>query len=153
MNDLQTLTESFKTKYESFITGCDSIELDEKWDKEANGEMDVYYENELISVILSLIAADREISGAEVRALNENFGFSCTAETLRLIYENCGEEIESYFDLRFVEGYETLRQISGKLADAYRELFDLICDIIAESDGAISDAELEKLAHYKSRLR
>ena len=38
MDRLNALSESFKTKYERFLIGCDSIEELDQWDKEANGK-------------------------------------------------------------------------------------------------------------------
>lgn len=144
-NDLKKLTESFRTKYESFITGCDSVEFDTVWDKAENGEMDVFFENELLSVILSLIISDGKISDAEVRYLNDSFGFSYTVDELKEVYENLGEEIENYFEENFKSGYAMLRGINDKLADAYKELFSMICEIIACSDG-VSEEEKAMLA-------
>ena len=141
MDRLHTLTESFKSKYERFITGCDSVELDGVWDKDEYGEMDVFYENELLSVILSLIVADGKISGEEAGYLNENFGFSYSVEDLKNAWLNCEEEIGTYFEDHFKAGYTMLRGFNEKLAAAYKELFDLICRIIAESDGVVSDSE------------
>ncbi len=149
MKDLHLLTESFKTKYESFITGCDSIELDEVWDKTEYGEMDVFYENELLSVILSLIIADGKISDEEVKYLNDNFGFSYTVDELKNVYLNCGEEIENYFESNFQAGYEKIKTINGKLAAAYKELFEFICKIISESDGVLSEEEKQAIAELK----
>lgn len=149
MKDLHLLTESFKTKYESFITGCDSIELDEVWDKTEYGEMDVFYENELLSVILSLIIADGKISDEEVKYLNDNFGFSYTVDELKSVYLNCGEEIENYFESNFQAGYEKIKTINGKLAAAYKELFELICQIVSESDGVVSEEEKQAIAELK----
>ena len=149
MKDLHLLTESFKTKYESFITGCDSIELDEVWDKTEYGEMDVFYENELLSVILSLIIPDGKISDEEVKYLNDNFGFFYTVGELKNVYLNCGEEIENYFESNFQAGYEKIKTINGKLAAAYKELFELICQIISESDGVVSEEEKQAIAELK----
>ena len=149
MKELQMLTESFKTKYESFITGCDSVELNGVWNKDAYGEMDVFYENELLSVILSLIISDGRISDEEIRYLNDNFGFSFTAEELVNVYRNCGDEIGSYFESNFRGGYEMLKGFNPRLADAYKELFGLICRIIAESDGVVGDAERRKIGELK----
>ena len=146
MNDMRQLAGSFKAKYELFITGCDSVELDEVWDKAEYGEMDVFYENELLTVLLSLIVSDGEIGEAEARFLNESFGFSCTVEDLRAMYENCGEEIEAYFESHFKAGYALLRRMNEKLAAAYADLFELIKEIITESDGVVNEAEKRKLA-------
>lgn len=149
MKDLHLLTESFKTKYDSFITGCDSIELDEVWDKTEYGEMDGFYENELLSVILSLIITDGKISDEEVKYLNDNFGFSYTVDELKNVYLNCGEEIENYFESNFKAGYEKIKTINGKLAAAYKELLALICQIISESDGVVSEEEKQTIAELK----
>lgn len=149
MKNLKILTESFKIKYDSFIIGCDCVELDDKWDKEANGEMDVYYENELVSVILSLIITDNKISDEEVRYLNENFRFSYTVDELKDVYLNCGDEIRNYFDNSFKAGYAVLQSINTKLAVAYKELFELICEIIVESDGTVSDEEKQMISALK----
>lgn len=149
MENLNLLTESFKTKYERFIIGCDSIELDCVWEKNEYGEMDVFYENELLSVILSLIIADGTISEHEVKYLNENFGFSYTVDELKNVYINCGVEIKSYFENNFKAGYEKLKTLNGKLAAAYKELFELICKIIVESDGVLSDEEKKIIPELK----
>ena len=146
MKDLSILTDSFKLKYEKFILGCDSIELDESWDKEANGEMDVFYENEILSVILSLIIADGTIGEAEVRYLNDNFGLSYSVEQLKTVYIALGDEIDAFFERYFKAGYQMLQGIHEKLATAYKELFELICQIIVESDGRVSEEEKQGIA-------
>ena len=146
MKDLSILTDCFKLKYEKFILGCDSIELDESWNKEANGEMDVFYENEILSVILSLIIADGTISEAEVRYLNDNFGLSYSVEQLKTVYTALGDEIDAFFERYFKAGYQMLQGIHEKLATAYKELFELICQIIVESDGRVSEEEKQVIA-------
>ena len=146
MKDLSILTDSFKLKYEKFILGCDSIELDESWGKDANGEMDVFYENEILSVILSLIIADGTISEAEVRYLNDNFGLSYSVEQLKTVYTALGDEIDAFFERYFKAGYQMLQGIHEKLATAYKELFELICQIIVESDGRVSEEEKQVIA-------
>ena len=75
MKRIDMLTEEFKTKYERFLIGCDALEDLNLWDKEEHGEMDVFYQNDLVSVILRLIVADGEISEKEAVYLNKNFGF------------------------------------------------------------------------------
>ena len=56
MKNVEMYIDSFKMKYELFLIGCDSIEEMGLWDKKALGEMDVFYSNDLTSVIiLSLI--------------------------------------------------------------------------------------------------
>lgn len=149
MKKIDMLTEEFKTKYERFLIGCDALEDLNLWDKEEHGEMDVFYQNDLVSVILRLIAADGEISEKEAEYLNKNFGFEYTADELADIYESCKEEISHSFDEQFENGVTYMRSINEKLADAYKELLGLICDIIIESDDVIAPEEIEEVIKLK----
>lgn len=149
MKRIDALTEEFKSKYEKFLIGCDAIEELNQWDKEENGEMDVFYQNDLVSVILRLIAADGEISDGETEYLNRNFGFEYSTEELIDIYKSCEEEVSHSFDEQFENGITLMRSINEKLADAYKELLNLICDIIIESDEVIAPEEIEEAKKLK----
>ena len=149
MKDLNALVESFKFKHERFIIGCDAVEEVGAWDKEQYGEMDAFYSTDLCSVILRLVAVDGTITPREVAFLNETFGFEYTLEELVEVYENCKEDIDHSFDESFENGISLMRSISPKLADAYKELLSLVCDILICSDGDVADAEVAE-AH---RLR
>ena len=149
MKKIDLLTEEFKTKYERFLIGCDALEELNLWDKEEHGEMDVFYQNDLVSVILRLIAVDGEISEKEAEYLNKNFGFEYTADELADIYESCEEEISHSFDEQFENGITYMRSINEKLADMYKELLGLICDIIIESDDVIAPEEIEEVKNLK----
>lgn len=150
MNNLDMYTESFKLKLEKFLLGCDAVEELGLWDKEQYGEMDVFYQNDLVSIIIRLIAADGVISGREVDYLNKNFGFSYSIAELRDVYQNCREEIGHSFDEAFENGITLMRSINEKLADAYKELLGLICDIIIESDGVVTETEQEEVKRLKA---
>ena len=152
MKNIDRLTESFKFKYEKFLIGCDSVEELGQWNKEEFGEMDVFYQNDLLSVILRLIASDGEFSEKEIDYLNKNFGFDYTVDELVAVYESCKEEIESAFDENFANGITYMRKINLKLADAYKELLELICDIIIESDDMVSDEETKIIHQLKAKL-
>ena len=152
MERIDALTEEFRSKYEKFLIACDSLEEIDEWNKEESGEMDVYYENELISVIIRLIAADGEISEDEADYLNKNFGFEYTIYELADIYECCRDEISEGFEERLRNGISFLRSVNEKLAQAYKELLKLICSIIMESDGVATDEELDEIGNIKSIL-
>lgn len=152
IKNIDKLTEQFKSLYKRFLIGCDSIEEIGQWNKEELGEMDVFYQNDLVSVILMLIATDGEISDKEVEYLNKNFGFDYSVDELSDVYEGCKEEIDSYFDENFKNGISYMRTINAKLADAYKELLGLICDIIVESDNIVSDDETKIINQLKEKL-
>ncbi len=149
MNKLDMLTEEFKSKYERFLIGCDAVEELNLWDKEEYGEMDGFYQNDLVSVIIRLIAADGEISSEEVKYLNANFGFDYTLDELRDVYRNCEDELSHSFDEQFENGVSVMREKNEKLADAYKELLCLICDIIIESDDVVAQAEIDEATNLK----
>ena len=149
MNRIDMLTEEFKLKYDKFMVGCDAIEEEGKWDKETNGEMEGFYQNDLVSVIIRLIAVDGMVSGKETEYLNKNFGFDYSSEELAQVYIYCKENIDRSFDETFREGIELMRSVSEKLAEAYRELLCLICDIIIECDEDIAPEEIEEAKNLK----
>ena len=145
MKNIENYAESFKIKYERFINGCDSIEEIELWDKETLGEMDVFYANDLTSVIIRLIAVDGNISQKEVDDLNKTFGFEYSLPELTEVYENCIDNIDHSFDENFENGITYMRKINGKLADAYKELLALVCEIIINSDNVVSQEEVDEV--------
>lgn len=150
MNHLDLLTEEFQNKLDRFLIGCDSIEELDRWDKEANGEMDLYYQNDLLSVILRLIAADGEVGKREVEYLNRNFGFHSTVEEVGAIYRDCCENLGDAFLQNFKNDLDTLCSINKKLFDAYRELLGLICQIIVESDWVVAEEELCEIGKLRA---
>ena len=139
--------DSFKWKYESFSNGCDAIEEAGLWDMETYGEMDAFYANDMVSVILRLIGIDGKITQREVDYLNETFDFHYSLEELALLYKTCREDVGRAFDESFDNGLSLMRKINEKLADAYKELLFLILNIVAESDGMATSerAELQRL--------
>ena len=141
MKNVDMYIDSFKMKHEAFLIGCDSIEELGLWDKENLGEMDVFYSNDLISIIIRLIATDGKITQREVDYLNETFDFLYSREELIEVYSTCKDDIGHAFDENFENGITYMRKINSKLADAYKELLALICKIIIESDDIVVDAE------------
>lgn len=148
---MYTLTEKaeiFKTKYESFITGCDAIEELNLWDKDKYGEMEAFYTNDIASIIIRIIASDGVISNKEVLFFNEAFGFNYTLSELNYVYETCSDNIQESFDENFENGLFLLKKINEKLYVAYKEILYLICDIIIDSDEIVTfeeQREIEKL--------
>ncbi|MBE6756477.1 MAG: TerB family tellurite resistance protein [Ruminococcaceae bacterium] len=150
MKNIDMYIESFRMKHESFLAGCDSIEEMGLWDKETLGEMDAFYSNDLTSVIIRLIAADGKITQKEVDYLNETFDFEYTLEELIEVYKNCKDEIGHAFDESFENGITYMRKINPSLADAYKELLSLICEIIIAGDGVITESEVAEVKLLKA---
>ena len=149
MKNVEMYIDSFKMKHESFLIGCDSIEEMGLWDKETLGEMDVFYSNDLTSVIIRLIATDGKITQKEVDFLNETFDFDYTLEELTNVYNSCKDDIGHAFDENFENGITYMRKINAKLAEVYKELLSLICEIIIESDGVIAKSEIAEVKRLK----
>lgn len=150
MGNLDELTNVFLSKMDKFLISCDAIEAKGLWDKEEYGEMDVFFQNEIQSVIIHLIAVDGMIHQSEVDYLNKNFRMDYSKEELQSVYDNCPTEIDHFFDDNFKGGLFILQGIDNELAVLYMDLFHTICDIIVESDTQISEAELEELKKFQS---
>ncbi len=142
--------ESFRMKHEAFLAGCDSIEEMGVWDTETLGEMDVYYSNNLANIIIRLIAVDGNITSREVEYLNKTFELDYTLDELIEVYNICQDDIGQSFDENFENGITYMRKINSKLADAYKELLVLVCEIITESDGVVSESEAEEVRRLKA---
>ena len=150
MKDINVSVENFKLKYEMFLNGCDSIEETEQWDVEKLGEMDAFYISDLASIIIRLVALDGKITAKEVDYFNRTFGFEYTLEELTELYRVCEDNIDRSFDENFENGITYMRKINNELADAYKELLSLVCQIIIESDGVISEAEVAEVKRLKA---
>ena len=150
MKNVEMYIDSFKMKHEQFLIGCDSIEEMGLLDKDTLGEMDVFYTNDLTSVIIRLIATDGKITQKEVDFLNETFDFEYTLDELIDVYNSCKDDIGHAFDENFENGITYMRKINAKLADAYKELLSLICEIIIESDGVIAESEIAEVKRLKA---
>ena len=152
MDKIEMLSESFKLKYELFLNGCDSLEEIDRWDKESLGEMDTYYVNDLVSVVLRLIAADGVFSEKETEYLNRFFGFDYTPEDLQKIYADLKDAIDALFSEGIASGIEMLREINLPLSETYRDLLCTACDVIIASDSVIDGAELLLAQQLKDAL-
>ena len=147
-----SLTQEFKTKLQGFIKGCNKLEAAGAWDKKEYGEMEAYYQNDLVVAILRIIAADGNISKKETECLNMAFGFDYTVDELREVYENCEESFGLPFEEQAKEGFKLLSSVSKESADAYKELLELTCDIIIQSDGIIAEKETVELEKIKAAI-
>ena len=141
MEKMKKYAEEFKFKLEHFMTGCDSLEEVHLWDKEALGEMDVYYEGELVSIAMGLISSDGRCSGGEAEFMADMFGFENTPDELEEIYENCKENLDVMFEDGNENGFTLMKNINEKLAESYKELVALVCEIVMEADGTVVKAE------------
>lgn len=65
-------------------------------------------------------------------------------------YTSCREYLGGNFYNDFEQGITYMRQINDRLADAYKDLLSLACDIIMESDGLIAESEISEVERIKS---
>ena len=149
MKNANSNWESFQIKYEAFLTGCEAIEEQGLWNKETLGEMEAFYANDLASIIIRLIAVDGKVTQREVAYLNEVFGFDYSVEELTELYDTCKDDIDRAFDENFENGITYMRKINTKMADAYKELLFLVCEIIIESDGIIAVSEISEVIRLR----
>ncbi len=153
MQDVKKNCEEFKLKWDAFLMGCDSLEDMTLWDKEAFGEMDVYYTNEITSLAIRLIAVDGNITQKEVDYINDAFDFNFTLEEMKDIYVKSEEYIDRSFDEYFKKTLAHLGKINAGLKEAYVQLVTLMCDIMIAGDGETERAEIQEAEHIKELLK
>lgn len=152
MDNIKAYAEGFSLKYEKFIHACDSEEEIVQWDVEQDGEMEAYYTNILSSVIICLIAADDEFTENEAEFIYEIFGFTYTPEELRYIYDSCRSGVEYTLENELQSDLDKLGRVNEKLAEYFKELLVLACEVIAASDRNLYPAEqklIEKISGLK----
>lgn len=142
--DIDRHSEEFRLNWERFVHACDAAEAEGRWDTDGLGEMEGYYFNTVLGVILHLIITDGNVAEREVEALNRNFGFDYTVESLLELYYSVGEQIEGNYLDNAKEALALLNRIDPAMADDFRDLLDLICTIVAESDEGVSETELDE---------
>ena len=152
MSRLQDMSESFKLQYEKFLNGCDALEANGDWNVSTDGDMETYYFNDIICIIMMLISADGEFSDVEARYINDIFGFSYSAEELKELYKTNGDDIINMMETEIPAGYRRRKLINSRLAEHYKEMILQICDIIAESDGVIRVSETNEIEKIKMCL-
>ncbi len=150
MKNIDKFIEDYRIKYEEFITGCDAIEEAGLWDTETYGEMESFYTNDLVSMIVRLIAVDGKITRREAIYLDQTFEFNYTLDELIEVYNDCKDNLGEDFDKNFKQGIDLMRGINARIADSYKELLTLICEIIIESDGVVAESELAEVKRLKS---
>ncbi|MCR5510974.1 MAG: hypothetical protein K6F54_08515 [Lachnospiraceae bacterium] len=150
---IDLLTETFRARFDAFTNGCDSLEEIEAWDVEEYGDMDVYYLNEILSIILRLIVVDGKISSREVEYLNKNFGFEYSREELEEICAGTLSELYDSFEERIASDITLMGDVNVKLAEEFKELVELVCNIIAESDENIAEEEREEIRKMKAVIK
>lgn len=151
MKDIDICAESFQMKFDKFLIGCEAVEHATLWDVDTYGEMEDYFAGLLVSIILRTITADGWVSDREVNYLNDLFGFDYESGELEQVYESCAEMLSSdHFDAELTEGIERLRENNVRLAEAFTDLIELVCDIIARSDGFVTDEEKTEISRIRT---
>ena len=150
--DTDRSSEEFRQKYEQFLRACGAAEAEGRWDTAERGGMEGYCFGILLGVLLHLIISDGNVAEREVEYLNRNFGFDYTVESLLEVYYSVGEEIEENYLENAKEGVALLEAADPALADGFRDLLGLICEILAESDEGISETELAELRTVAENL-
>lgn len=113
--------------------------------------MGVYYTRELLTMILRMIAADGWVSQKEADYLNELFGFTYTAEELGQVYDGLEERLHSHsLEKSIRDSVKLLQSLNPKLANAYRELIALVCELLSLGDGIVTEEEKAEIARLKA---
>ena len=143
MTGAELLTSVFVIRKELFFVACDSAEEKGRWDRERWGEMRVFFENDLVSTVLRVMASDERFSVSESGFLEDIFEIRYTAEELMELYQSLNfEEGMEQFIQKLRADIEMLKDIGDGLDTFFRELIVLICRIIGALDG-ISQQERE----------
>ena len=139
--ELARLTQDFRDRYAAFSDGCAAAERDSRWNTEEFGSMEGYAFAALSGAILSLIVSDGNVGERETEYLDENFGFDYTVDDLLELYGYAAKDILANAAENAKEALRLIRAADGGLAEDFRSLLFLACEIISESDDGVNEDE------------
>lgn len=146
------MDNNFKERWEQFLIKCDEIGKESAWDEEELGVMYAYYDADLMNVVLYLVASDGEIQEKEVEFINDTFGFDYDMEKLQEVYGVCGESLVSHFDETLEKDIALMKGIDEGLCSEYKELLAMVCGMVIESDGIVTETEKDKAKELQDKL-
>lgn len=152
MNKLDTYIDGYRLKLEKLIICCDGLEED-VWDIEEYGEMDSYLINELMSVVLPLVAVDGRVTDGEVEYINRIFGTEYSLPELNVICMDVEGISYDEIDERIRETSTLLKRISTELEESYRDMYVALCELLEVSDYELGNAEEDFLAALKETMK
>ena len=132
------VTEEFRTLCERVFTG---------------GDPDGVLQDDLLGVILRLIAADGEIGQAEADTVNEWLGLALTAAELRAIWEKSRAALGQSFEAGLAEDVARLAADDPARAADYRRLVTLACELLAAADGVLTKEEQAEAARIREAVK
>ena len=153
MSQLDMSAESFQSKFEQFLIGCEDLEQSSRWNREKYGEMQDYYAGLVVSMILRIVTSEGWISDEEIEYLDLLFGFSYDGGELEQVFEGCREMVTSSdFDEQLRNSAIFLNQISAERYQEFRELVALIGEIFANSEDFISELQKQEILRLQNLL-
>ena len=141
----------FSNHYEMFISSCDAAEAKGLWDKYEYGEMEAYFANVFVTVIIRLAAANGEITEAETEMLNEMLGSEYTEDELKTIYDDAGDMMDDLYGNYLKEDIELLKKTAPGLDEHFCRLLVEACDLLSNADG-LDNVEKEMIEDLKEKL-
>ena len=149
--------EGLKLNYEQFIDGCNALEEEGLWNVEENGEMEAWVADDILCVIIRLVAADGKFTQEEVDFINDAFGdtslgFDYSIDELKEVRKNCLEKIDTLFEEGIPETVKMLSDLDEDAAIRYRELLLQVCRLVSESDDEIAVGEKKEVMRLMELL-
>lgn len=134
------LFKEFIIKKEFLTIECSSVDAADKWDIETYGDINMYCDNLFFTVMLRMIASDGVFSDEETNVLRNMFEIECSDEYIEHICDNMHMyESNTAFLKRIKEELLLIDTVSHKASAYLRELIELACKIVIDSDYVASD--------------
>ncbi len=140
--------ENFVSEFDAFLTTCNELESEGRWDVDAYGFMSAYFESDLFAVALQIMSADGVFERAEAEVLDRMFSTEYTPRQLKEAYVSLKPVVDDYCDFDAYDALARLATIDKGLCETYRKLILDACSIVSMSDGVAEGEEqqlIEKL--------
>ena len=119
--------------------------------------MEAWVADDILCVIIRLVAADGKFTQEEVDFINDAFGdtslgFDYSIDELKEVHKNCLEKIDTLFEEGIPETVKMLSDLDEDAAIRYRELLLQVCRLVSESDDEIAVGEKKEVMRLMELL-
>ena len=148
----EKLVEDFRSLWGDFCVRCEAAEAAGKWNVEEDGMMEVFFESDLMSVLLDAVSSDGVFGDDEAEVFSQMMDEKFTPHDLSEMYREVSDVVEDFTDGEAQDAVPRLAAIDATLVDDYRQALLLACAILEQADGKVDASESELADRLRTAL-
>ena len=111
----EKLVEDFRSLWDDFCVRCEAAEAAGKWNVEEDGMMEVFFESDLMSVLLDAVSSDGVFGDDEAEVFSQMMDEKFTPHDLSEMYREVSDVVEDFTDGEAQDAVPRLAAIDATL--------------------------------------